>query len=143
GKLSLDDTVSKWLPDLTRAGDVTLRQVLSMTSGYQDFWPQDYVMPPMMLPTDARKILNGWAKIPLDFEPGTKWQYSNTNYVIAGLIIEKASGMPIIDFLRTRIFTPLHMTTVFDVDAAPLPDGDAGRYLRYALGPLRTAPKEG
>ena len=48
GKLSLDDTVGKWLPDLTRANEVTIRQLLSMTSGYQDFWPQDYVMPPML-----------------------------------------------------------------------------------------------
>ena len=84
-KLSLDDKVAQWLPGLTRANDVTMRQVLSMTSGYQDFWPQDYVMPPMMLPTTAQQIMNGWAKIPLDFEPGTKWQYSNTNYVIAGV----------------------------------------------------------
>ena len=44
-KLSLDDQVGRWLPDLTRASEVTVRQVLSMTSGYQDFWPQDYVMP--------------------------------------------------------------------------------------------------
>jgi CubicO group peptidase (beta-lactamase class C family) len=83
-KLSLDDKVAKWLPDLTRANEVTIRQLLSMTSGYQDFWPQDYVMPPMMRPTTAQQIMNGWAKIPLDFEPGSKWQYSNTNYVIAG-----------------------------------------------------------
>ncbi len=45
GKLSLDDKVSKWLPDLTRANDITLRQVLSMTSGYQDYAPQDYMIP--------------------------------------------------------------------------------------------------
>ena len=45
GKLSLDDKISKWLPDLTRASDVSLRQVLSMTSGYQDYAPQDYMIP--------------------------------------------------------------------------------------------------
>jgi len=46
-----------------------------MTSGYQDFWPEDYVMPPMLLPTTAQQILAGWAMKPLDFDPGTKWQY--------------------------------------------------------------------
>lgn len=143
GKLSLDDKIAKWLPDLTRANDVTVREVLSMTSGYQDFWPQDYVMPGMLLPTSAQDILNRWAKIPLDFEPGTKWQYSNTNYVIAGVIVEKAAGMPLIDFLQRRVFGPLHMTSVANTDVAPLGAAEPMRYMRYALGPLRPAPKEG
>jgi D-alanyl-D-alanine carboxypeptidase len=142
-KLSLDDRVGRWLPDLTRASDVTLRQLLSMTSGYQDFWPQDYVMPPMMRPTTAQQIMNGWAKIPLDFEPGTKWQYSNTNYVIAGAIVERVSGMPLLEFLQKRIFTRLGMKSVVDTDDAALGPGDPMRYLRYALGPPRQAPKEG
>ena len=75
-KLSLDDKVAKYIPDLTRANEVTIRQLLSHTSGYQDYWPQDYVMKPMLGPTTARKIMDTWAKKPLDFEPGTKWQYS-------------------------------------------------------------------
>src|SRR5262249_37342712 len=78
GKLTLADTLVRWFPDLTRANDVTIRQLLSMTSGYQDFWPQDYVMPRMLEPVTAQEILNEWAKKPLDFEPGSKWQYSNT-----------------------------------------------------------------
>ncbi len=143
GKLSLDDKLVRWFPDLTRAGDVTVRELLSMTSGYQDFWPQDYVMPMMMQPTTAQQILNGWAKKPLDFEPGTKYQYSNTNYVIAGLVVEKVSGMPLLDFLQKRIFGPLNMTSVYNTDAAALGANEPQRYLRYALGPLRPAPKEG
>ena len=50
GKLSLDDRVAKFIPDLTRANEVTIRQLLSHTSGYQDYWPQDYVMPFMLKP---------------------------------------------------------------------------------------------
>ncbi|HSY51268.1 MAG TPA: serine hydrolase domain-containing protein [Thermoanaerobaculia bacterium] len=143
GKLSLDDKVIRWLPELTRAGDVTIRQILSMTSGYQDFWPQDYVMPMMLQPVTAPEIAAGWAKKPLDFEPGAKWQYSNTNFVIAGMIAEKVAGVPLLDFLQKRVFVPLHMTTVSNTDAAPLGPEDPMRYLRYALGPLRPAPKEG
>ena len=143
GKLSLDDKVARWLPELTRAKEISIRQLLSMTSGYQDFWPQDYVMPGMLEPATAMQIANTWAKKPLDFEPGTKWQYSNTNYSIAGMIAERAAGMPLVDFLRKRVFTPLSMTTVFDTDQSPLPAGDPSRYLRYALGPPRPAPKEG
>jgi D-alanyl-D-alanine carboxypeptidase len=143
GRLSLDDKVVRWLPDLTRAKDVSIRQLLSMTSGYQDFWPQDYVMPMMLEPATPQRIIEGWAKKPLDFEPGTKWQYSNTNYVIAGMIVEKAAGMPLIDFLQRRIFTPLGMTTVVNTDEAGLGPADPQRYLRFALAPPRPAPKEG
>ncbi len=143
GKLSLDDKVSKFVPGITRANEVTIRQILSHTSGYQDFWPQDYVPPLMLKPTSAAAILDMWAKKPLDFDPGTKWQYSNTNYVIAGLIVEKASGKTLLEFLRQHVFKPLGMETVTDTDQAKLPAGDPEGYFRYALGPLRPAPKEG
>ncbi len=143
GKLSLDDKVAKHIPDLTRANEVTIRQLLSHTSGYQDYWPQDYVMKPMLQPITARKIMDTWAKKPLDFEPGTKWQYSNTNYVIAGAIVEKVAGMPFFKFLLQRIFAPLGMTSVTDIDQELLKASDPIGYKRYALGPLRVAPKEG
>jgi len=143
GKLSLDDKVAKFLPRLTRANEVTIRQLLSHTSGYQDYWPQDYVMPEMLEPVTPQQILERWARKPLDFEPGTKWQYSNTNYVIAGLIVEQAGGMPLLDFLQQNIFTPLAMSAVANVDKEKLAGTDASGYMRYALGPLRPAPKEG
>ncbi|HEV7858315.1 MAG TPA: serine hydrolase domain-containing protein [Pyrinomonadaceae bacterium] len=143
GKLSLDDRVGKFIPDLTRANEVTIRQLLSHTSGYQDYWPQDYVFPLMLQPVTAQKILDMWARKPLDFDPGTKWQYSNTNYVIAGVIVEKASGMPLLQFLREKVFTPLEMKSVTNIDQEKLGETDPTGYLRYALGPLRPAPKEG
>ncbi|HYK10388.1 MAG TPA: serine hydrolase domain-containing protein [Gemmatimonadales bacterium] len=143
GKLSLDDPVSKYFPDLTRANEVTIRELLSHTSGYQDYWPQDYVMPNMLDSTTARQIVDRWARIPLDFDPGTRWQYSNTNYVIAGMIVEKVSGMPFFDFLRSRILNPLGIESVKNIDLGRLPDSDPTGYVRYALGPARVAPKEG
>ncbi len=143
GKLSLDNPVGRWLPDLTRANEVTIRQVLSMTSGYQDYWPQDYVMPSMMKPASPEEILKGWAQKPLDFEPETKWQYSNTNYVAAGAIVERLSGMSVLDFLHRRVFDPLGMKTVFDCDSSALPPGAPTGYHRYGLGSARPAPKEG
>jgi D-alanyl-D-alanine carboxypeptidase len=143
GKLSLDDKVAKYVPNLTRANEVTIRQLLSHTSGYQDYWPQDYVMPMMMQPVTAQKILDIWGRKPLDFDPGTKWQYSNTNYVIAGVIIEKVARMPLLKFLREKVFAPLGMASVSDTDQEKLGANDPAGYLRYALGPLRSAPKEG
>src|SRR5213082_2150137 len=143
GKLSLDDKVVKYVPNLTRANEVTIRQLLSHTSGYQDYWPQDYVMPGMLKPTNAQQIMDAWARKPLDFDPGTKWQYSNTNYVIAGAIAEKASGKPLLQFLSEKVFVPLQMKSVANIDQERLPETDPTGYLRYALGPLRPAPKVG
>lgn len=143
GKLSLDEPVGRFLPTLTRANEVTIRELLSHTSGYQDYWPQDYVMPMMLQATTPERIVDLFAKKPLDFDPGTKWQYSNTNYVIAGLIVEKASGMPLMTFLGQRIFKPVGMTTVTDINEGRLSGSDPSGYLRYALGPFRPAPKEG
>ena len=143
GKLSLDDKVAKFIPNLTRANEVSIRQLLSHTSGYQDYWPQDYVPPFMLQPITAQRIMELWAHKPLDFDPGTKWQYSNTNYVIAGVIIEKVSGARLLQFLQQRVFSPLGMKSVANIDQEKLGDTDATGYKRYALGPLRVAPKEG
>jgi CubicO group peptidase (beta-lactamase class C family) len=143
GKLKLDDAVGKYVPGLTRGNEVTIREILSHTSGYQDYWPEDYLMTPMMQPETAQAIIDTWAKKPLDFEPGTKWQYSNTNFVIAGLIVEKVSGQKLMDFLGEHIFRPLKMTSVWDSDEEKLTAPDATPYVRAALGPLRPAPKEG
>jgi D-alanyl-D-alanine carboxypeptidase len=143
GKLNLNDPVSKYLPELTRARDVTIRMLLSHTSGYQDYWPEDYVMTSMMAPTTAQYILDTWGKRPLDFDPGTQWQYSNTNYVIAGSIVEQVSRMALIDLLEKRIFLPLGMENVYDADASRLPATDPTGYERYALGPPRPSPQEG
>jgi D-alanyl-D-alanine carboxypeptidase len=128
---------------LTRANQVTLREILSHTSGYQDYYAEDYSMLPMKQPTTADAILYHWGRKPLDFDPGTEWQYSNTNYVIAGRIVEMASGVPLMKFLQQNIFTPLAMRSVMNSDIDQLEQTDAHGYIRYALGPLRPAPKDG
>jgi D-alanyl-D-alanine carboxypeptidase len=142
GKLSINDPVSKFIPGLTRGNEVTVRQLLSHTSGYQDFWPQDYVMPMTLSATTPQSIADRWGKQPLDFDPGTRWQYSNTNYTLAGMVVEKASGMPFFQFVRTRILQPLALTTASDFDVNPRAATATG-YLRYGLGPLRPAPDAG
>jgi CubicO group peptidase (beta-lactamase class C family) len=143
GKLSLDDTVGKYIPGLTEGDKVTIRQILSHTSGYQDYWPEDYVMTPMLHAEGAQQIIDTWAKKPLDFEPGTQWQYSNTNFVIAGRIVETITGAPLMDMMVSRIFRPLGMKSVWNSDETKLTSVDATAYYRHALGPLRVAPKEG
>ena len=143
GKLSLDDPVGKYIPGLTDGDQVTIREILSHTSGYQDYWPEDYVMLSMLKPVTTQYILDTWAKKPLDFAPETQWQYSNTNYVIAGYIVEKVTGEPLFQFLTQHVFRPLGMNSVYNSDRNPLPKTDPTGYYRHALGPLRAAPLEG
>jgi D-alanyl-D-alanine carboxypeptidase len=143
GKLTLDDPVAKYLPTLTRAGEVRIRDLLAHTSGYRDFWPQDYVPAAMLLPITRDQLMHDWATLPLDFAPGTEFQYSNTGYVIAGAIVEQVTGQALMQVMRRRIFEPLGMKSVLDVNLARLEPGDAKGYMRYALGPPRPAPKEG
>ena len=140
GTLSLDDKVSKWLPDLTAADVVTLRQCLTHTAGYPDFWPQDYVMEWMLRPTSTDAILADWAMRPLSFAPGSSWQYSNTGYVVAGRIIEMAAGRPLFDFINERIFQRLGIADALDVNRRPLEAPDALGYIRAALAPPQLQP---
>jgi D-alanyl-D-alanine carboxypeptidase len=148
GKLSLDDPMAKWFPGLPRAtGAVTLRQALTHTGGIRDYWPQDFLTPEMTHPTTPAAIIDEWAQRPLDFEPGTDWQYSNTGYVLAGTVVEKVSGETLFTFLKRHVFTPLHMTQVAEYSpagaVARAPAGDAAGYTRHGLGPVVAAPKEG
>ena len=141
GKLSIDDPVAKYFPHLTRAREVTIRELLSHTSGYEDYAPQDYIIPAWTKPTTPQAVMDTWAKKPLNFDPGTRWQYSNTNYVIAGSILEKVTGQSLVAFLQEHIFKPLGMSSVDDW-AAP-DDLEAAAYTRYALGPPRPVAREG
>ncbi|TAM93597.1 MAG: class A beta-lactamase-related serine hydrolase, partial [Rhodanobacteraceae bacterium] len=142
-KLSLDDKVAKFFPGLTDADHITIRQILSHTSGYQDFWPQDYLMPMMKEPTTPAHIMDTWAKKPLDFSPGSQWQYSNTGYTIAGAIVQKVSGRTPFEFLQQQVFPKLGISDAYDTNRHALPAADARGYSRFALGPLRPSQKEG
>jgi CubicO group peptidase (beta-lactamase class C family) len=141
GKLSIDDPVAKYFPELTRARDVTIRNILSHTSGYEDYAPQDYTIPAWTRPTTADKVVHEWATKPLDFEPGSQYQYSNTNFNIAGLIVEKVSGEPFWSYLSRRVLKPLGMTQTIDLDSEHDKLEPVG-YMRNALGPLRPAIME-
>jgi CubicO group peptidase (beta-lactamase class C family) len=142
-KLSLNDPIGKYIPELGEASKPTIRQVLNHTSGLRDFWPQDFVPPEMLRPTSTAAIIAEWARRPLDFTPGTDWQYSNTGYVVAGAIVERISGVSLLEFLQQHIFAPLQMERVTEDDTHQLPPGDAVGYTRYGLGGTRRAPKEG
>lgn len=137
GKLRLDDKIAKWLPQVSGADRITVRMLLTHTSGLQDFWPQDYSFADMEHPVTPDEIVRRWAMKPLDYEPGTRRQYSNTGYVVAGIIAERAGGKPLMQQLGERIFAPLGIRP-FDIDDTNGPAFPQG-YHRNALGPVRPA----
>ncbi len=129
-KLSLDDTLSSVLPDLpsgvANAGTVTLRQLSNMTSGIPTYtgsaaWQKKYYAAPtrQWTPTELIDAIRGTKA---DFAPGKGWEYSNTNYVLLGLVIEKVTGDPVQKVFEDRIFKPLGMAdTSFPVDTNAIP----------------------
>ncbi len=142
GKLSIDDPVAKYFPSFTRANEVTLRNLMTMTSGYEDFAPQDYIIPAWREATDPLTNATKWATKPLDFTPGTDWQYSNTNYVILGLIVQKVSGQPLMQFIRENVLDPLHLEGVFN-SYTHREKLEVTGYVSNALAPVRVLPLEG
>jgi CubicO group peptidase (beta-lactamase class C family) len=124
--LSLDDKVSRWLPDLRYADQVTLGQLAQMTSGYAD-----YVADPQMADAQYADPYRQWrpqelitysTKKPLVYPPGTNWNYSHTNYVILGLVLEKATGRPVDELLQERVLGPLGLRNTTDPGTPAIPD---------------------
>jgi len=109
GKLTLDDSIRHWLPSLPASTDkVTLRQLLSHTGGLIDY--EDLIPPEQTTQLDDQDVLRMLSATSRSyFAPGSAYRYSNTGYVLLGLVVEKASGKTLQDFLAQRIFKPLHM----------------------------------
>lgn len=143
GKLSLDDKVARFFPQLTQARNITLRQLLSHTAGYSDYYPIDYISPSLAGATTPDAIIARWGRQPLDFAPGQRWEYSNTNYVIAGRMLEKASGQTLDALIRSRITDKLGMRSAIDLNTSAWGEGEVTGYGRNALAPLRPAQAEG
>ena len=143
GKLSPTDKVAKWYPGLTRAGDITLLDLMNHVSGYPDYYPLDFVDRPMQKPIDPDALIGQFGTRKLDFEPGTRYSYSNTGFLILGRVVEKVSGEPFGAFLERRILAPLGMThTVFEPRVSPGASFAQG-YVTFALGPPEIPTPEG
>ena len=111
GTLSLDDPLTKWLPDYpVEDRTVTVRRLLDHTSGIKGYTEMQHLwneIAPLELPRDTLVTL--FAAEPFEFEPGTAMTYNNSAYFLAGLIIEAASGMSYEDFVEEHLFAPAGM----------------------------------
>jgi CubicO group peptidase (beta-lactamase class C family) len=123
GKLKIEDPVSKYLPDAPKTWEkITLAELLGHTSGIPSFTGMKEFGVWMMSPHTTEEELALFRDKPLDFEPGSKFVYSNSNFEVLGAVIEKVSGKKYGDLLRERIFDPLGMKdTGLDTDELVLP----------------------
>jgi CubicO group peptidase (beta-lactamase class C family) len=123
GKLKIDDPVSKYLPDAPAAwAKITLAELLGHTSGIPSFTGLKEFRTWSLSPHTTEEELALFRDKPLDFEPGSKFDYSNSNYEVLGAVVEKVSGKKYGDLLRERIFDPLDMKdTGLDTDELILP----------------------
>jgi D-alanyl-D-alanine carboxypeptidase len=140
-KLSIDDPVAKYFPDLTRANDITLYDLMTHVSGYRDDYPLDFVDREMTQPVTPDESIARYAGRPLDFEPRTRWSYSSTGYKILGRVVEKVTGKPLGTALQERILGPAGMTHSSYMPVAGTP-GLARGYTSFALGPPEPAEPE-
>jgi len=134
GKLSPQDKVAKYFPGLTRAGDITLLDLMNHVSGYRDYYPLDFLDRRMVREAEVDAIIKQYAGMPLDFEPGARFSYSNTGFLILGRVVELVSGRPLGTFLQERIFGPLRLEhTAYEppFDDVRLAPG----YTSFALSP--------
>jgi len=142
GTLSVTDPVAKYFPNLTRASEITLLDLMNHVSGYPDYYPLDFVDRRMQRAIAPDALVREYAGGRLDFDPGTRWSYSNTGFILLGRILEKASGQSIGALLAQNIFQPLGMTrTVYEPAAADA--RVAPGYTSFALAPLARATREG
>jgi CubicO group peptidase (beta-lactamase class C family) len=141
GKLSVQDPVSKYYPGLTRAAEITLYDLMSHVSGYPDYYPLDFVDRRMLKPIECDKLIQEYAGGKLDFDPRTRWSYSNTGFIILGRVVEKVSGDTFGRFLERRIFKPLMMEHSYFEPGKTVP-GLARGYTSFALGPQEAANPE-
>jgi CubicO group peptidase (beta-lactamase class C family) len=143
GKIGLDDSIARYLPDFDTEGHtVTIRQLLTHTSGIPNYTAQPDFMT-RYAPRDLsdEELLATIKGVPFDFEPGTKWRYSNTNYYLLGMIVAKVSGMSYAAYMQRTFFGPLGLThTRYGATAPIIPERAQGySYDAASQKPLNAA----
>jgi len=138
GVLSLDATLEKYIPELPDAARITVRDLLQHSSGLADFLNMESFAQALTKPWSPQELLTLIAGAPLKFQPGQHFSYSNSNYLILGLLIERAGGIPYAEALARDIAGPLAMTATRPGDDRSLvPDRVAGYDVDHQVDPPR------
>jgi len=109
GKLNVEDKLSKFFPDFPRGDEVRLRHLLTHTSGIRSYTDMRGFIEKVTKPITPGKLIDSFKDEPYDFDPGKRWHYDNSGYLLLGVIVEKVSGESYEQFLRKNFFEPLGM----------------------------------
>jgi D-alanyl-D-alanine carboxypeptidase len=137
GVLSLDDPLSKYVADFPNAANITIAELASHTSGLYDYFQHpEYNQQVFDFPNHEWKPREILAEFVLDpyFEPGAGYHYSNTNFVLLGLVVQAAAGEPLADVLRSRFFEPLDLDATWAQSGGPPPTAGSLGYLVQQRG---------
>lgn len=115
GKVSLQDNIQKFVKNFPDKGHIiTIENLLSHTSGIADYESLDFHIPnAIRIDISPKQLIDSIAKLPLNFTPSTRYQYSNTNYLLLGCIIEQASGKSYKSYLQDNVFKPAGLSNTY------------------------------
>lgn len=140
GKLSLDDTLQKFLPNFPAQGNhVTIRHLLNHTSGIKSYTSLPRWQKVMRIDLVPDSLVALFENEPFDFKPGDRWLYDNSGYFLLGMIIEKVSGKPYAQYVQDEFFTPLGLEGTVYCDEAPLIKHRARGYVPKPNGQFENA----
>jgi CubicO group peptidase (beta-lactamase class C family) len=127
-KLSLQDSLTKYIPDYPNGDKITIEHLLTHTAGVYNYTNDAvFMVNETTHPINRDSLINRFKYKPLDFQPGEKFSYSNSGYILLGYIIEKITGQSYFQVVRQRIFQPLHMDhSGFDFTHLNSPDKAVG-----------------
>lgn len=113
-KVTLDDTIGRWMPTLPESDKVTLKMLANQTAGYPDFetdpgWTTAFTTDPFHIFTFDERLKYAFSR-PMEFTPGTNWSYSHTNFMMLGEILSKIGGQPLDTLLREKVLAPMGLT---------------------------------
>jgi len=145
GRVDLDAPIARYLPDVPHAKEITVRQLLDQTSGLDDYLEDKTLYASLVdatvKPHPISYYVNLVANKPLQFRPGTKWAYSNTNYAILGMLAAKMSGQSYEAYMQSAILDPQHLNDTEFLATAPPKGANASEGYDYVKNRFVTLPK--
>src|SRR4051812_46723433 len=141
GKVTLDDTIDHWMPELPEADRVTLKMLANQTTGYPDYetdaaWEAAWSADPFHIWTFDERLAYAFSR-PLQFAPGTNWSYAHTNFMILGEILARIGGQPLDTLLGEKVLGPMGLTDTVETETSAVPSPVLHTYdseRRAALG---------
>jgi CubicO group peptidase (beta-lactamase class C family) len=126
GRVTLDDTIDRWMPALPEANQVTLKMLANQTAGYPDFetdpaWTAAFNADPFHIFTYDERLKYAFSR-QVQFPPGTNWSYSHTNFMILGAILSSIGGEPLDVLLREKVLDPMGLTSTVATRTSEIPD---------------------